>query len=206
MFKRLRYLRWYYWGRWWIKNRIHQKVRRGEKIKIIIGSGKDYGEENGWIYTDIPHFDITKENDWRFFFSKDIIDNLLAEHVLEHLTETEVSNVIELAISFMKPGGCFRIAVPDENHPDPKYIERQKPFSNYYYPVMHYSFWSYYKFENLLKGHNCIIKPYEYYNTEKEMISIFYSDENGYVAKSKKNNLIVDGVIYSSVIIDIIKK
>lgn len=68
-----------------LKYTIYRLQKKGEKIKIIVGAAKT--TFNGWISTDLPFLDITKKNQWHFIFGKRRIDNLLSEHVLEHLSE-----------------------------------------------------------------------------------------------------------------------
>ena len=70
-----------------LRNFIH--FSKMKKIKFNVGSGgtnKDYS----WYATDMKNLDITKETDWRrllFIFS---LDNIMAEHVWEHLTDADM--------------------------------------------------------------------------------------------------------------------
>lgn len=201
MFKRLRYLRWYYLGRWWIKHRGGQKVTRREKIKIIIGSGRCYGEENGWLYTDLPHFNILNENDWKYFFGNSKIDNLLAEHVLEHLTEEEVETVLQLTLQYLKIGGVFRIAVPDGFHPNPKYIEMTKPPQD-----GHKSFWNYKTISDLAIQNGFQITLLEYFNEKHFFHQQNFSNDEGYVSRCKLNGFSESYTNdYTSLVLDLMK-
>ncbi len=80
----LRRYRWIFLGRRKIKKQI-DTLPQNQKLKIILGSAET--KNDGWISTDIPHFNILKKSDWEYFCGKHKIDNLLAEHVLEHLRE-----------------------------------------------------------------------------------------------------------------------
>ena len=40
----------------------------------------------GWFSTEVYFLDVTKEEDFQKLFSERKINNVLAEHVLEHLT------------------------------------------------------------------------------------------------------------------------
>lgn len=206
MFKQLRYLRWYYWGRWWIKNRIIQNARKEKKIKIIIGSGKDYGEENEWLNTDIPHFNILDANDWKYFFGKQKIDNLLGEHVMEHLTENETVKALKLAFEYLKPGGIFRIAVPDGFHPNPNYIEYVKPGGAGPGCEDHKVLWNYQTLTKAAATQNFTFNLLEYYNEDGKFYMKEFSISDGYIKRSKRNNFSW-GVIkdYTSLIIDFTK-
>lgn len=203
MFKQLRYLRWYYWGRWWLKNRINNKFQREEKIKINIGSGKDYGEENRWILTNLPHFDITKERDWKYFFSKHKIDNLLAEHVLEHLSEEDVKKVLKLSFQYLKPGGIFRIAVPDGYNPNPLYIDNVSPAGKIGSFHGHKTLWNYQSLGKLINSIGLSTNILEYYKEDKNFIVNDFTFDNGPIERCSKNNS-ADREL--SLMIDCIKK
>src|SRR5690554_2271245 len=91
------------------------------RLRVVLGAGGIYQE--GWIATDIDRLNIVQEQDWHALFVPNSIDVLLAEHVWEHLTLEEGVIGLKHCFQFLKPGGYFRIAVPDGNHPDPEYIE-----------------------------------------------------------------------------------
>ena len=60
-----------------------------KKIKFNVGSGgtnKDYS----WYATDMENLDITKEIDWRKLLFIFRLDNIMAEHVWEHLTDADM--------------------------------------------------------------------------------------------------------------------
>ena len=64
------------------------------KLKFNIGSA-GINKSFEWYPTDKKSLDITKENDWRKTLSSLRLDNIAAEHVWEHLnqSETELANV-----------------------------------------------------------------------------------------------------------------
>lgn len=98
---------------------------QGCPVKIIIGAGQT--RYSGWIATDIPAFDISRQSHWRRLFPKAGIDRLLAEHVFEHLTAAQFSSFLASARDFLAADGRIRIAVPDGNHPSPDYIDSVRP-------------------------------------------------------------------------------
>lgn len=195
---KLRRYRWYILGRRKIKKKIRQAAATRE-IKIIIGNGGTLYSD--WIATDIPHFDITKESDWNYFFSNHKIDKLLAEHVLEHLQEQDVEAILKYASVFLKRSGTFRIAVPDAYHPSEKYIALTKP------PYHgHKSFWNYAALKRIAEKNNFTVRFLEYYDENKIFHQNPYSNDDGYIARSKLNNFSWDMVPgYTSLIIDLIK-
>ncbi len=190
----IRKYRWIVTGRWKIKQQIKSASDIG-KVKIIIGSGST--QYDGWIATDLPHFNILKENDWNCFFSVHKVDNFLAEHVLEHLSEREVEKVLQFAYSYLKKGGYFRIAVPDGNNPDPKYIDDVSPFGKIGSYHGHKSLWNYKTFSELAKKNKFEIKILEYFNEKGNYILNSFTDGNGWISRTGKNqntekSLIVD--------------
>ncbi len=92
--------------------------------KIVIGSSGIF--QYGWILTEIESLNVTRESDWRRYFSPNEIDAMLAEHVWEHMTPEEGRQAALLCFRYLKPGGYIRIAVPDGLHPDHSYIEHVK--------------------------------------------------------------------------------
>lgn len=193
---KLRRYRWIISGRWKIKKQIKNAVKRGN-VKIIIGSGGTHYE--GWIATDLPHFDILKKSDWEYFFGQYKIDNILAEHVLEHLTEKEVEYVLQFAYQYLNTDGRFRIAVPDSFHPDPTYIEMTKPPKD-----GHKVFWNYKTFSNLAIKIGLQITLLEYFDEKQIFQQQTFSNNDGYITRRKQNNF-MEGYRndYSSLILDL---
>lgn len=181
---KVRRYRWFITSRWKIKRQIQSAAKKGNKIKIILGSGGT--TYDGWIATDLPHFNIIKRADWEYFFSKNKIDNLLAEHVLEHLTEEEVNIVIYNAYEYLKPGGIFRIAVPDGFNPDPKYIDDVSPTGKTGSYHGHKSLWNYKTFEQLATNKNFSVLINEYYDETGNYFLKDFTDENGFISRTGK--------------------
>lgn len=200
MLDKLRYLRWYYWGRWQLKRQINNKAAKKEKIKIVIGSGRTSFKE--WISTDLPHFNILKKSDWNYFFSKLKIDNILAEHVLEHLTETENEVVLKAVFVHLKENGIFRIAVPDGYNPDPKYIDDVSPLGKIGASYGHKSLWNYKTYAELAKKNNFTIKFIEYFDEQKNYFLNPYNIIDGEIKRTGNNS---DQNAGKSLVIDLIK-
>ena len=77
--------------------------------------------------TDIDMLNVVKEEDWLKYFKPSSISTILAEHVFEHLNESDTGAAIRNIYHFLRPGGIFRIAVPDGFHISAKYIDYVKP-------------------------------------------------------------------------------
>ncbi len=186
LFKRIRFLRWLWIGRIWIKHRINSYAAEQRPIKIVIGSGKDYDDSSGWIYTDLPHFDATSQKDWNYFFKNKKVSNILAEHVLEHLTSHEVKIVLKLARSFMTKDGTFRIAVPDAFNNDPSYIDKADPSGLIGSVHGHQSYWNYQNLGQLAESLGWTVKLLEYHNEKGEIITNNFDFANGNIFRCSK--------------------
>jgi predicted SAM-dependent methyltransferase len=108
-----------------IKTLINRARFKNEKLKIIFGSG-DISQKK-WISTNKECLDLLNINTFNKLFKKNELDNVLAEHVFEHLTLNEGVLAIKNIKLFLKKGSKIRIAVPDGNFPDKEYINYVKP-------------------------------------------------------------------------------
>lgn len=103
--------------------RIRLAVQTEREIKIIVGAAETY--QAGWYSTNEQWLDITLGTDWdRLFQCRPILQNIVAEHVFEHLTEDEAVAALGHMYRYLLPGGRVRIAVPDGNNPDLEYIRQ----------------------------------------------------------------------------------
>lgn len=104
------------------RHKIKVPVFFGRNIKIILGAALT--RQNGWYSTNEQWLDITSFSDWeRIFKGKAILDNVVSEHVFEHLTPKETRQALNLIYMHMRPGGRVRIAVPDGFNPNAVYLK-----------------------------------------------------------------------------------
>lgn len=201
--KQIRYKRWIFLESNRLKNKISH-LPKSIPLKIILGAGPSCYE--GWISSDLPYFDITKKEHWEKYFTKRKIDNLLAEHVIEHLDELQVKEVLLFAFQYLQKGGIFRIAVPDAFHPNPEYIEAVKPNGNGQGADDHKTFWNYNSLPQLaissgFESANIL----EYADENKIIHCSDFDNSNGVIQRSKSKNHKSPILDYSSLIVDIIK-
>lgn len=104
---------------------LKMKVLTRRTVRLIVGSGGT--SIRGWIPSDVDQLDILIDRHWRFYFRKDSLEAILAEHVWEHFTPDQAIDAAALCYRYLRPGGHLRIAVPDGLHPDPTYICAVKP-------------------------------------------------------------------------------
>jgi predicted SAM-dependent methyltransferase len=110
----------------WLRQNLHTAIRETGPLRVIVGGGH-YLPYPGWHLTDQDILDIVEESHWRALFGGRKLDNLLAEHVWEHLTTEEGGRAAALSFQYLRPGGVLRIAVPDGFHPNPGYIRAVEP-------------------------------------------------------------------------------
>src|ERR1041384_4972258 len=80
--------------------------------KLVVG-GSGLRHDSDWVSTDIDVLDVTRETNWRSLFKNIRLDFVFAEHVWEHLTAEQADAANKNIFDFLKPGGKFRVAVPD---------------------------------------------------------------------------------------------
>jgi len=201
---KLRAYRWYILGRRKIRRQIREAAEKN-KANIVLGSS--YIHYKNWISTDLPHFNITLQKDWDYLFSGNKANRLLTEHVLEHLTPENVAIGVKYASQFLKPGGVFRIAVPDEWNPDPVYYEAIRIGGSGPGAEDHYSMWNIESMSKLLNENGFEVKPYEYWTKDKQLVKNNFSDDEGPVRRScQRNYKMMEIDSYTSLIVDAVKK
>jgi predicted SAM-dependent methyltransferase len=174
-------------------------------MKLIIGAAETYHE--GWVSTDKSQLDVTKEADWVKILGDSKADKILSEHVWEHLTIEDSRAANQNVFDFLKPGGHYRIAVPDGLHPDQSYIDYVKPGGYGAGAMDHKILYTHATLSEELSKCGFEIKKLEYWD---EMGNFHYSPwevEDGKIERSKRFDDRNSGgaLKYTSLIIDAIK-
>lgn len=114
-----------------ITNEAHWKKYFDVKVPVTtenqIGERKETiggVEQTVKFYKEIPDHLIEHKR-------MQVISRLLAEHIFEHLTDLDAVKALKLTHKYLAPGGRIRIAVPDMNHPDKKYLDYQRSISGH---------------------------------------------------------------------------
>ncbi len=107
------------------RRKVQRRRSNGDMVKLVIGSGGIRYE--GWLTTDLPVFDALNSTDWSYIFTRESIDRILAEHVVEHWNEDDFRLFLRIVRPFLSEQGFIRIAVPDGFHPDLDYINYVTP-------------------------------------------------------------------------------
>ena len=96
-------------------------------MKIIIGANGT--TQPGWLSLERSRLDLCDRNMWVSLFRPGSVDAVLTEHVLEHLTLEEAGQAARNVYEFLRPGGYWRVAVPDANNPGKWYRLCSRPGS-----------------------------------------------------------------------------
>lgn len=194
-----------------LRNRIMQTT----PLKIVVGSGSQMYPPD-WICTNVEELDVTDLSDWKFLFNDfnenhQRIDTVFAEHVWEHLTEEQALAGAKNVFSFLKPGGVFRIAVPDGYFPSEEYVEKVRPGGTGAGADDHKILWNFHTLSHLLRKCGFDIDIVEYWDEKQTFRFHKWTEENGKVLRSMYNDErnYNDGdnrvIRYTSLMIDAIK-
>lgn len=188
------------------KERIElARLSKSNKKKIIVGAGSQPSKKN-WVNTNKHTLNLLNADTWKKYFQMDSIDNILAEHVWEHLTLEEGKKAVEVCYYFLKPGGKLRIAVPDGFHKSKSYIERVKPGGSGYGSDDHKVLYNYKTLSESLKESGFKVEKIEYFDENHKFHFKDWSFEDGLVHRSRFDKRNKSGQInYTSLIIDGIK-
>ncbi|GBD86204.1 hypothetical protein BMS3Abin03_00114 [bacterium BMS3Abin03] len=177
-----------------------------QEINLIVGSGPI--KFKGWFATEISTLDITKEKHFRKYFKNKKINKILAEHVLEHLTNVELELMVKNFYKYSAADVNIRIAVPDGFHINQDYINTVKPGGTGEGADDHKHLFNYKSLSLLFESQGFIAYPVEYWDENKKFHTTYKNDSNGQIRRSfindKRNK--DNNPLYTSLIIDFKKK
>ena len=181
------------------RRRLQLFMNQATGVNIIVGAGGT--QFDGWFSTDLHTLDITSPYEWRYFFEPDSIDRILAEHVLEHLTEAECWVVLKECDRYLKKGGLFRIAVPDGYRKDPEYVAEISPPKDGHKVIFTVD-----TLVPLLERAGYQATPLEYFDVDDRFHVHPWSAQDGFVMRSFRFDFQVrfrrDDMFYTSLIVD----
>lgn len=190
---------------WTIDKRIRIGASR-RPLKVILGAGG--GLQQGWLSTDISHVNMLSDQDWGKYFSEGSIDALFAEHVWEHLNETEGIIAAKKCHSYLRPGGYIRIAVPDGFHPSREYLDFVKPMGSGLGSDDHKVLFTYVSLSKMFETAGFNVELLEYFDESGNFHHKEWNSEAGLVTRSMAyDERNTDGKLnYTSIILDAWKK
>jgi predicted SAM-dependent methyltransferase len=165
--------------------RLKYKINTCRKIKLVIGAGGNYFD--GWISTDNDILDITNPLSWGKKFKNKKIDNILAEHVFEHLNFRDVKKALFYIYDSLKVDGILRFAVPDGYHPSVYVRELTKPNGLEPGADDHKVFFNIDMVEKLAEENGFELDRIEYFDKNGVFHTKEFNFENGYISRCSKN-------------------
>ena len=183
------------------KNNLRLKLAvRTSPLNIVVGASGKFNQ--GWIPTDIENLDLLTPSSWSKYFKKNSINVILAEHVWEHLSLEEGLLAARQCYMYLKPSGYLRIAVPDGNHPDKKYIQHVDIGSD-----DHKVLYDYKIFCELFEKVGFEVQLLEYFDENHKFHCNKWDANKGMIIRSKRfDERNLDGELnYTSIIIDAYK-
>jgi predicted SAM-dependent methyltransferase len=181
-------------------------LKTHNKINLIVGAGPT--RFKGWFPTDIVTLDITNEGYFQKYFNRKKIDKILAEHVLEHLTDREIDLMINNFYIYSIESVNIRIAVPDGFHKDEDYINTVKPGGTGDGAADHKQLFNHKTLSGKFEKFGFISYPKEYWDEKGNFHSKYINDEFGIIQRSFLNDFRNKDKLphYTSLIIDFRKK
>lgn len=190
---------------------LRSALRSYTQPRIVIGASQKH--DPGWIPTEKDYLDLLRPEDWGRYFPVSSIEGLLAEHVWEHLSPEGALTAANTCFTYLRPGGCLRVAVPDGLHPDPDYIALVKVEGltpndrGDLYPNDHKVLYTYRTLRELFETAGYQVELLEYFDESGVFHSTDWSNERGTVRRSKRYDRRNQGGVlaYTSIILDAVK-
>lgn len=189
-----------------LKNKF--KAATTKKINIGAGPDGDAPEYRDWVCVDKDILDITDPTAWLAFTkTTEAVDNILAEHVWEHLSDEDTALANTNCYKFLKKGGRLRIAVPDGYNPDKEYVERVKPGGSGLGSEDHKVLYNFEIMQERLSKAGFHVELVEYWKKDGEFVANEWDAKEGFIKRSKKfDPRNQSGKLnYTSLIVDAIK-
>lgn len=186
-----------------ISDRLLRQIAAAEDLKINLGAGLTAYDK--WISVEFTEIDASADRDWQRYFVPDSIANVLAEHVWEHMTAQQGLAAAGSIYKYLKKGGCFRVAVPDRNHPSPEYYDDCKPDP---FILGHKVFYDKDQMvELLLSAGFSEVTPLEWWDSSGHFNRRPWDDGRGHINRSADNDPLNLGgeLTYTSLIVDAVK-
>lgn len=177
-----------------------------KNIKLNVGSGFLH-YDGTWYNTDIDSLDITRSGAWKRLLGIFRVDNIMAEHVWEHLTDEDTILANKNCYKYLKRNGVLRIAVPDGFHSEKKYIEHVKPGGTGAGATNHKVLYNYITLKERLEKAGFLVNLLEYWDERGNFHFTEWTDEAGHITRSRRyDERNQDGSLnYTSLIVDAIK-
>ena len=152
-------------------------LNTNDSINLIVGAGPS--NFKGWFSTDIATLDVANENHFKKYFKDKKINKIVAEHVLEHLTNEDLELMVTHLYKYSADDINIRIAVPDGFHKDENYIRIVKPGGTGLGVDDHKHLFNYKTLSSIFEKQGFVSYPKEYWDDEGEFSTTYFNDDYG---------------------------
>jgi len=167
------------------RRRLADKILRADCVRLNIGAGRT--RYKGWISVEKYALDITRPEDFSYFFGHKKISKILLEHVVEHIQQEDFLEFLTHVKINLVPGATIRIAVPDAYHPSEYVRELTKPGGLEPGADDHKVFYSIDLMTDIASKHGYTIKPIEFFDSKGFFHTDIDSWNNGYISRCSTN-------------------
>jgi predicted SAM-dependent methyltransferase len=185
--------------------RLRRAFAASHAPRIVVGSSGIF--EPGWIPTEIEVLNLLRPADWKKFVSENSLAAILSEHVWEHLTTEEGAVAANTCLTYLRPGGYLRLAVPDGFNPDPDYREWVRPGGSGPGANDHKTLYTHESLGRLLSNAGFQVELLEYFDVAGQFHFTDWDPADGMIHRSRRfDERNHDGQLrYTSLIIDAVK-
>ena len=179
--------------------KLRKEISSATPLRVMLGAGPI--KTDGWFQTDKEILDVTSPDDWSILFTPESIDSLLSEHMLEHLSEAEARTALAECYRYLKPKGLFRLAVPDGNRRDARYVKEVAPPAD-----GHKMLYTIDSLTAILQSAGFATTPLEYFDAQEQFHASVWNPGEGMIMRSVRfdtqQEFQRDGLYYTSLIVD----
>lgn len=191
------------------REKQRQRLIEGAKqrpCRIVIGASGHF--QPGWIPTDIHLLNLLAPKLWTEYLAEQSVDAFLAEHVWEHMSESDGIIAARTCHRFLRPGGYLRVAVPDGFHPDPAYIDWVKPGGVGPGCDDHHVLYNHRTFTAIFETAGFDVKLLEYFDERSQFHFIDWNPDDGRIERSSRfDERNIGGKLnYTSLMLDAVKR
>ncbi len=153
--------------------------------RIIIGAG--ITSQEGWLSTNESELNLLDDSTLAKKFKPKSVDAFLAEHVWEHMTESDGIIAAKNCYKYLKPGGYIRCAVPDLNFNNKWYqqmVQVGGPGPDDHPAYSHKIVYDYKRFKSIFEAAGFDVELLEYCDENHDFHYNYWNPDDGMIGRS----------------------
>ena len=153
--------------------------------RIIIGAG--ITSQEGWLSTNESELNLLDDSTFAKKFEPKSVDAFLAEHIWEHMTESDGIIAAKICYKYLKPGGYIRCAVPDINFNNEWYQEMVQvggPGPDDHPAYSHKIIYDYKRFKSIFEVAGFDVELLEYCDENHDFHYNYWNPDDGMIGRS----------------------